>query len=118
MRAVPVELKRANEFVENTHRHHKAVYRDRFRIGCKADDGHLCGVIQCARPVSRYLDDGLTIEVVRCCTDGTKNACSFLYSKVARIAKEMGYSITAMLCDEKEVLVTAALDFIQTRECP
>lgn len=110
MRAVPVELKRANEFVENTHRHHKAVYRDKFRIGCKADDGHLCGVIQCARPVSRYLDDGLTIEVVRCCTDGTRNACSFLYSKAARIAKEMGYKriITYILESERGTSLKAS----------
>lgn len=44
------------------------------------------------RPVSRYLDDGMTLEVTRLCTDGTKNACSFLYSRAARIAKEMGYN--------------------------
>ena len=91
MRTIPIELKRANEFVENLHRHHKPVHRDKFRIGCQTDDGHLCGVIQCARPVNRNLDDGKTIEVVRCCTDGTKNACSFLYSRMAQIAKIMGY---------------------------
>lgn len=32
-----------------------------------------------------------TCEVVRLCTDGTKHACSFLYSKAARIARELGY---------------------------
>ena len=31
------------------------------------------------------------VEVTRLCTDGTKNACSFLYGAAARIAKEMGY---------------------------
>ena len=41
--------------------------------------------------MSRYLDDGTTLEVTRLCTDGTRNACSFLYSRAARIAKEMGY---------------------------
>lgn len=91
MKAIPIELKQANAFVENLHRHHLPVHRDKFRIGCIADDGHLCGVGQCARPVSRVLDDGNTIEVVRCCTDGTYNACSFIYSRLARIAKEMGY---------------------------
>ena len=91
MKAIPIELKDANAFVEKLHRHHAPVHRDKMRIGCEADDGHLCGVIQMARPVNRILDDGLTIEVVRCCTDGTQNACSFLYSRAARIAKEIGY---------------------------
>ena len=43
------------------------------------------------RPVSRYLDDGLTLEVNRLCTDGTKNACSILYSAAWRAAEAMGY---------------------------
>ena len=102
MKAVPIELKEANAFVETLHRHHVPVHRDKFRVGCLADDGHLCGVIQLARPVSRVLDDGETIEVVRCCTDGERNACSFLYSKAARIAKEIGYKkiITYILSTE------------------
>lgn len=91
MKAVPLELKEANAFVENLHRHHAPVYRDKFRIGAIDDKGLLIGVIQLARPVSRILDDGFTIEVVRLCTDGTPNVCSFLYSRGARIAKEMGY---------------------------
>lgn len=102
MYAVPIELKDANAFVDRLHRHHDPVYRDKFRLACIDDDGHMCGVIQAGRPVARHLDDGKTIEVVRCCTDGTKNACSFLYSRLARIAKEMGYRkiITYILCDE------------------
>ena len=91
MEAVPIELQQANEFVSRLHRHHAPVHRDKFRIGCLDDNGNLCGVIQMARPVSRCLDDGFTLEVVRLCTDGTPNACSFLYSRGARIAKEMGY---------------------------
>ena len=90
--AKPIELRDANEYVSMLHRHHDPVYRDKFRIACADADGILHGVIQAGRPVSRNLDDGKTIEIVRCCTDGTKNACSFLYSRMARIAKEMGYS--------------------------
>ena len=101
MEAVPIELKTANEFVAKLHRHHDPVYRDKFRLGCLVG-GVLVGVIQAGRPVSRVLDDGLTIEVVRCCTDGTYNACSFLYSRMARIAKERGYKkiITYILENE------------------
>ena len=110
MKAVPLELKVANAFVENLHRHHAPVHRDKMRIGCEADDGHLCGVIQMARPVNRNLDDGLTLEVVRLCTDGTQNACSFLYSRAARIAKEMGYKkiITYILQREEGTSLKAS----------
>ncbi len=31
------------------------------------------------------------MEVIRLCTDGTKNACSILYAAAARIGREMGY---------------------------
>lgn len=102
MKAVPLELRQANEFVDKYHRHHSSVHRDKFRIGCVDDDGNLIGVVQCSRPVSRILDDGKTIEVVRLCTDGSRNVCSFLYSRAARIAAEMGYLkiITYILEDE------------------
>ena len=43
------------------------------------------------RPVSRYLDDGLTLEVNRLCTTGAENACSMLYGAAARAARAMGY---------------------------
>lgn len=110
MKAIPIELKEANEYVKKLHRHHDPVYRDKFRIACIDENGKMCGVIQAARPVSRMLDDGKTIEVVRCCTDGTPNACSFLYSRIARIAKEMGYSkiITYILESENGISLKAS----------
>ena len=88
--AVPVELRTANEFVRKLHRHHLPVYRDKFRLGCLSN-GILVGVIQAARPVARHLDNGTTLEVVRCCTDGTQNACTFLLGRIRRIAQAMGY---------------------------
>lgn len=101
MRAVPLELKDANAYVEKYHRHHKAVSRDKFRVGCE-EGGELIGVIQVGRPLSRYLCDGETLEVLRCCTNGRPNVASFLYSRVARIAREMGYKkiITYILQSE------------------
>ena len=91
IKAIPLELKQANDFVASLHRHHQPVHRDKFRVGAEVD-GKLVGVAQVGRPVSRMLDDGHTLEVVRLCTDGTKDVCSFLYSRCARIAKELGYS--------------------------
>jgi len=48
------------------------------------------------------LDDGWTLEVNRCCTDGTKNACSMLYSAAWKAAKALGYKrlITYTLPEE------------------
>ena len=109
LEAVPLELSQANEFVSELHRHHDAVYRDKFRIGASLE-GKLVGVVQVGRPVSRMLDDGKTVEVVRLCTDGTKDVCSFLYSRAARIAKEMGYEkiITYILESESGTSLIAS----------
>lgn len=92
----PVTLATANAFVNAHHRHHKATAGHKFSIGC-AKDGELVGVAIVGRPVSRYLDDGWTLEVNRLCTTGEKNACSILYAASARAAKAMrSASITAL----------------------
>lgn len=90
LRLKPVSLKEANEYVKQYHRHHKPVAGHKFSIGCLSD-GELAGVVIAGRPVSRYLDDGGTLEVTRLCTNGAKNACSFLYGAAARAAAAMGY---------------------------
>lgn len=87
---VPVSLKDANAFVKTHHRHHKPTTGHKFSIGCECD-GQLVGVVIAGRPVSRYLDDGRTLEVNRLCTTGERNACSILYAAAARAAKAMGY---------------------------
>ena len=100
----PVSLSEANSFVAEHHRHHKPVRGHKFSLGCMVD-GQLVGVAIVGRPVSRYLDDGLTLEVNRLCTDGTQNACSFLYGAAARAARTMGYQkiITYILDTENGV---------------
>ena len=90
MRLVPTSLREANAFVNAHHRHHKSVTGHKFSIGCEAE-GRLVGVAIVGRPVSRYLDGGLTLEVNRLCTTGEKNVCSMLYAAAARAAKAMGY---------------------------
>ena len=87
---IPVSLKDANAFVKNHHRHHTPTTGHKFSIGCECD-GQLVGVVIAGRPVSRYLDDGRTLEVNRLCTTGERNACSILYAAAARAAKAMGY---------------------------
>lgn len=51
----------------------------------------MVGVVIVGRPVSRMRDDGATLEVTRLCTDGTRNACSFLYGAAAKAAFALGY---------------------------
>lgn len=119
LHAVPLELREANDFVNKLHRHHEAVHRDKFRVGAADDSGTLRGVIQAARPTSRRLDDGSTLEVVRLCTDGYENACSFLYSKIARVAKELGYKkiITYILENESGASLKASGWFLENECC-
>ena len=105
----PISLREANAFVERNHRHRKGVTGHKFSIGCTRD-GELVGVAIMGRPVSRYLDDGLTLEVNRLCTTGAENACSMLYGAAARAARAMGYQkiITYTLDTEPGISLRAA----------
>lgn len=87
----PTELRIANEFIAAHHRHHKPVQGHRFSISVW-DADNIVGVATIGRPVARLAGNPLEVlEITRLCTDGTKNACSKLYSAAARIGKEMGY---------------------------
>lgn len=97
----PLDLKAANEYVLKNHRHNGKVLVHRFSLGCY-DDGRLCGVAICGNPTARKLDNGDTIEVKRLCTDGTRNACSILYGRCARVAKEMGFAKIITYITEQE----------------
>lgn len=86
----PITFRTACDFVNAYHRHHKATVGCKFCIGV-FDGESMVGVAICGRPVSRHLDDGMTLEINRVCTDGTRNACSMLYGACCRIGKAMGY---------------------------
>lgn len=90
LRHVRISLKDANDFVAVSHRHHKPVVGHLFSLGATLNDA-LVGVAIVGRPVSRMRDDGKTAEVTRLCTDGTKNACSFLYGAACRAAFALGF---------------------------
>lgn len=90
MKIVPLELKELNELVSKFHRHHKPVQGHRFSIGVEKD-GKIVGGASIGRPVARMTNAKEVLEVTRLVTDGTKNACSALYSAAARIGRELGY---------------------------
>lgn len=94
-------LDEANSFVSKHHRHHQKVVGHKFSIGI-SDGEKVVGVCIVGRPVARGNDKGWTLEVTRLCTDGTRNACSMLYSAAQRAAFAMGYKriITYILKSE------------------
>lgn len=105
----PITLREASVFINEHHRHHKATVGCKFAIGL-FENTAMIGCAVCGRPVSRYLDDGLTLEINRLCTDGTQNACSMLYGACCRVAKAMGYNqvITYILESENGASLKAS----------
>ena len=90
MKVLPCELSNAKAFISEHHRHHKPPQGHRWSIAAWKE-GRMVGVAVVGRPVARNTDQRTVVEVTRLCTDGTRNACSFLYSAAARIAFAMGF---------------------------
>lgn len=86
----PISYSEACDFIKLHHRHHLPPQGWKFGIAVNCD-GVIVGVITVGRPVARHYDDGWTLEVTRCATDGTKNAPSMLYGAARRAAFAMGY---------------------------
>jgi len=109
MESRQILLSEANAFVLEHHRHHDVAQGHKWSIGAYKD-GNLCGVAIVGRPTGRKFDDGKTLEVTRLCTDGTRNACSFLYAAAARRAKKEGYVriITYILQNESGTSLKAS----------
>lgn len=112
-----IGLDEANAFVAEHHRHHKPVIGHLFSLGASVRDvidGEnmpvIVGIAIVGRPVARMRDDGATAEVTRLCTDGTKDACSFLYGAAARTAFALGFKRigTYILASEPGTSLTAA----------
>jgi len=88
---VPITFKDAAAFVGMWHRHLRPPVGHKFSVGLANELGVLVGVAMVGRPVARHYDDGLTLEVNRTATDGTKNANSMLYGTCWRAAKALGW---------------------------
>lgn len=106
---MPISYADACAFVVQHHRHHTAPQGHKFSVAV-TDGDEVRGVVMVGRPVARHFDNGLTLEVTRCCTDGTSNACSLLYGAAWRAARAMGYQrlVTYTLASEGGVSLRAA----------
>ena len=87
---VRVTLDQANAFVAAHHRHHDPTVGHRFSLGAWSG-GRLVGVAIVGRPVARRIDQERVVEVLRLCTDGTRNACSWLYTRCVEQARNLGF---------------------------
>jgi hypothetical protein len=87
---VPVTFRDACAFVAEWHRHHAPPRGHKFSLGAVSDE-ELVGVAIVGRPVSRFLDDGRTLEVTRCATTGAENVCSFLYAAARQATYALGF---------------------------
>jgi hypothetical protein len=112
----PLTFEKACAFVAKLHRHNKPPRGHKFSIGL-FDGDRLVGVAMAGRPVARWFDNGLTLEINRTCTDGTSNANSMLYGSIRRAAWAMGYRrcITYTQADESGASLKAA-GFIKVKE--
>lgn len=91
LKVTPMTVKAACRHVGKNHRHNRAPQGGLFAAGVE-ENGVLVGVAICGRPVARLLDDGITVEITRVCTNGTRNACSILYGALCRAAAAIGYA--------------------------
>lgn len=119
LRVVPVTLDEANAFVWRLHRHRReSVPGHSFSVGVATDDGVLRGVAITGNPSAPALQDGILAEIRRCCTDGTRNACSMLYSTARKAARAMGRQpiITYSLATESGASLRAAGFFVDKQD--
>lgn len=109
MELQPITYKEACVFIDQHHRHHLHPQGWKFGIALN-DSKKIIGVITIGRPIARHKDGGWTLEVTRCCTDGTKNANSKLYASAWRAVKAMGFKrlITYILASETGISLKAA----------
>lgn len=121
MKAVPVTLDEANTFVAKKHRHSQPVTGHKWSVGV-AVRGVMVGVAIVGRPISRMLQDGFTVEVLRVCTaDGVSefHACSNLYGRCVRVARDLGYTrvVTYTKASESGASLRAA-GFVKVADVP
>ena len=107
MTLTPINLKTANAFVQQYHRHHKPTRGHKFSIGV-SENGALVGVAICGRPVARRLDDGYGAEK-------SKKVCYYICKARQADDKCIGHQITekllkSLIMDQLHLFITQLSD--------
>lgn len=89
LRLQPIPIDAAAAFVGVEHRHSPPTRLARWCLAAYKG-AQLVGVAMVGNTKARLLHEPRRQEVVRLATDGTFNACSFLYGAAARVARTMG----------------------------
>jgi hypothetical protein len=111
MEVRPISRNEALRWLAEHHRHLKRPITGwLFGVEILDGEGKRVGVACAGRPMARHLQDGLTVEITRVCTDGTRNACSAAYGALRRAAVALGYRriITYTRADEPGTACKAA----------
>jgi len=85
----PMPIKEARKFVGEEHRHNPVIHAARWAVVAYLGQ-QLVGVVMVGNVVARMLRHPRRAEVVRLATDGTPNACSYLYGVACRTSRAMG----------------------------
>lgn len=104
----PITVKAAQKFCAEHHRHLPKVQGGLFAAAVVAD-GKVCGVAIAGHPARVWMGTG-RLAILRVATDGTRNACSMLYSALCAAGKALGYreAWTYTLPDEPGTSLRAA----------
>ncbi len=119
---IPLTIHEANAFVDLHHRHRDPVAGHKFSLG-NVHAAEIVGVVIVGRPIAKGNQDGRTLEILRCATDGSARmvrdrrgrehslgVCSFLEGAACRAAFALGYRrvVTYTLKREPGVSLVAA----------
>lgn len=89
---VTITLREANAYVHQVHRHNSPLPGAKFAVAAVEPTGDVRGVAIAGVPKSIEVGkDPRVLEVNRVCTEGYRNACSFLYGCCIRAGRAMGY---------------------------
>jgi hypothetical protein len=89
---VPITLRQARAFNYEHHRRQKELGAGALFAVALVRGPDLVGVAIAGRPSAGGLDDGRSLEVLRCCVlEGVPNGCSMLYRALVRAGEALGY---------------------------
>ena len=106
----PCTIRRAKEWIKQTHRHLPIVNGGLFAVALESDSGALLGVAMAGHGPQEWQGTKRLIITRVAVADGVKNGCSRLYGAICRAGKALGYkeAWTYTLPEEPGISLRAA----------